>query len=63
MTTIAETEVDDGVAFDSASLRTAPIRDGGRYHGLRLVMPASIARAQLKLQLDVSVGDPITPEP
>ena len=26
-------------------------------------MPASIARAQLKLQLDVSLGDPITPEP
>ncbi|MGW6277073.1 nucleotidyl transferase AbiEii/AbiGii toxin family protein [Kribbella sp. NPDC055071] len=52
-----------GVAFDGASLRTAPIRDDGRYHGLRLVMTASIARAQFKLQLDVSVGDPITPEP
>jgi hypothetical protein len=54
---------DDGVTFDGAGLRTAPIRDDGRYHGLRLVMPASIARAQLKLQLDVSLGDPITPEP
>ncbi|TDO51562.1 nucleotidyltransferase AbiEii toxin of type IV toxin-antitoxin system [Kribbella sp. VKM Ac-2527] len=63
VTTIADTEVDDGVAFDGASLRTAPIRDDGRYHGLRFVMPASIARAQLKLQLDVSVGDPITPGP
>jgi hypothetical protein len=60
--TIAATEVDDGVTFDGASLRTVPIRDDGRYHGLRLVMPASIARAQLKLQLDVSMGDPITPE-
>jgi hypothetical protein len=30
------------------------------WHGLRLVMPASIARAQLKLQLDVSLGDPMT---
>jgi hypothetical protein len=60
---IAATEADDGVTFDDASLRTAPIRDDGRYHGLRLVMPASIARAQLKLQLDVSLGDPITPEP
>lgn len=60
---IAATEIDDGVAFDAASLRTAAIRDDGRYHGLRLVMPASIARAQLKLQLDVSLGDPITPEP
>jgi hypothetical protein len=58
---IAATEVDDGVAFDGGNLRTAPIRDDGRYHGLRLVMPASIARAQLKLQLDVSIGDPVTP--
>ena len=61
--TIAQTAVDDGVVFDGASLRTAPIREDGRYQGVRLVMPASIARARLKLQLDVSLGDPITPEP
>ncbi|MFI7067961.1 nucleotidyl transferase AbiEii/AbiGii toxin family protein [Kribbella sp. NPDC050124] len=59
----AATEADDGVAFDSASLRTAPTREDGRYHGLRLIIPASITRAQLKLQLDISLGDPITPAP
>ncbi|GIH73230.1 hypothetical protein Mth01_54830 [Sphaerimonospora thailandensis] len=40
-----------------------PIREEDEYHGLRLVMGAVIARARLKLQLDVSFGDPITPEP
>lgn len=60
---IAATEVDDGVTFDAASLKTAPIREDGRYHGMRLVMSASIARARLKLQLDVSLGDPVTPAP
>ena len=31
VTAIAATEVDDGVTFDGANLRTAPIRDDGRY--------------------------------
>ncbi|MFD3625696.1 nucleotidyl transferase AbiEii/AbiGii toxin family protein [Streptomyces sp. NPDC058698] len=60
---IASTEVDDGVAYDSATLRTVPIREEDEYHGLRLSMAASIARARLKLQLDISFGDPITPGP
>ncbi|MGW8883550.1 nucleotidyl transferase AbiEii/AbiGii toxin family protein [Streptomyces sp. NPDC055749] len=60
---IATTEVDDGVAYDSATLRTVPIREEDEYHGLRLSMAASIARARLKLQLDISFGDPVTPGP
>lgn len=60
---IAATEVDDGVAFDPTTLKAVPIREGDEYHGLRLVMAASIARARLKLQLDISVGDPVTPGP
>lgn len=60
---IATTEVDDGVAYDSATLRTVPIREEDEYHGLRMSMAASIARARLKLQLDISFGDPVTPGP
>ncbi|WP_327375543.1 nucleotidyl transferase AbiEii/AbiGii toxin family protein [Streptomyces sp. NBC_01216] len=60
---IAATETDDGVAFDPATLKTVPIREEDEYHGLRLSMAASIARARLKLQLDVSFGDPVTPRP
>ncbi|MFF0570481.1 nucleotidyl transferase AbiEii/AbiGii toxin family protein [Streptomyces sp. NPDC004041] len=60
---IAATESDDGVVFDPTALKTVPIREEDEYHGLRLSMAASIARARLKLQLDVSFGDPVTPGP
>lgn len=60
---IATTVCDDGVEFFPATLATVPIRQDDEYHGLRLSMAASIARARLKLQLDVSFGDPVTPGP
>jgi hypothetical protein len=60
---VAATEIDDGVTFDPATLKTVPIREEDEYHGLRLSMAASIARARLKLSLDVSFGDPVTPGP
>lgn len=60
---IAATEVDDGVEFDPTTLKSVPIREDDEYHGLRLTIVATIARARLKLQLDVSFGDPVTPEP
>jgi hypothetical protein len=60
---IAATAVDDGVAFDTQTLKTTPIRENNDYGGLRLTMAATIARARLKVQLDVSIGDPVTPEP
>lgn len=63
ISSIAATDVDDGVLFDWRSVRTLPIREEGEYHGLRVAMAATIARARLRLQLDVSFGDPITPEP
>ncbi|MFD9326749.1 nucleotidyl transferase AbiEii/AbiGii toxin family protein [Streptomyces sp. NPDC060065] len=59
----AATEIDDGVVFDPTTLKTVPIREEDEYLGLRLSMAASIARARLELQLDVSFGDPVTPGP
>lgn len=59
---IAALAVDDGVLFDSDGVRAAPIRTEEQYGGLRLSMPAELSRARLKLQLDISFGDPITPE-
>lgn len=60
---IASTEMDDGVVFDTKTLKTTPIREDDDYGGLRLTMTATIARARLKVQLDVGFGDPVTPEP
>jgi hypothetical protein len=60
---IAATGCDDGVEFQPATLATVPIRQDEQYNGLRLSMVATISRARLKLQLDVSFGDPVTPAP
>jgi predicted nucleotidyltransferase component of viral defense system len=60
---IAGLPADDGIVFDTRSVKSVPIREDGEYHGLRLTMAATLARARLKLQLDISFGDPVTPEP
>ena len=63
ITEIAATEADDGVVFEPDTVTTVPIRQDDEYHGLRLAMSATLSRARLKLQLDVSFGDPVTPAP
>jgi hypothetical protein len=63
ITQIAATAVDDGVTFEPGTLTTVVIRQDDEYHGLRLAMSATLSRARLKLQLDVSFGDPVTPAP
>jgi hypothetical protein len=63
ITQIAATAIDDGVTFEPDTLATVPIRQDDEYHGLRLAMSATLSRARLKLQLDVSFGDPVTPAP
>jgi Nucleotidyl transferase AbiEii toxin, Type IV TA system len=63
ITQIAATAVDDGVAFEPDTVTTVPIRQDDEYHGVRLAMNATLSRARLKLQLDVSFGDPVTPAP
>lgn len=60
---IAATDIDDGVTFEPDTLTTVLIRQDDDYHGLRLAMSATLSRARLKLQLDVSFGDPVTPAP
>ena len=60
---LAQEVDDDGVRFDRASLRVASIRDDQRYGGVRVVVPAHIGSAKIRLQIDVGFGDAITPDP
>ena len=59
----ALSDPDDGVKYLTNSIITTIIRDDARYSGVRVVMDARIATAQLKLRLDINFGDPVTPEP
>lgn len=56
-------EIDDGVVFEPEGLRALVIRDADPYTGVRITVPAHVARAQIPLRVDVNVGDPVTPAP
>jgi len=63
ITRIAATSLDDGVVFDTQAATAAVIREEGQYQAIRVSMTASLATARPSFHVDVSVGDPITPEP
>lgn len=56
-------DVVDGLRFDRETIAAEPIRDHDDYPGVRVAIEAALATAVLKLKLDVSVGDPIIPDP
>ena len=60
---ILAVDVDDGVEFALEDLRAEVIREADLYAGIRIVVPARIARARHPLRVDVNVGDPVTPAP
>jgi Nucleotidyl transferase AbiEii toxin, Type IV TA system len=55
--------VEDGVSYRVHTARAGTIRDGDLYTGVRVSMDVAVAAAVVKLRLDVSVGDPVTPAP
>jgi hypothetical protein len=55
--------VEDGVEFLTDTATASVIRDGDLYGGVRVTMHTRVAVAEVKLQLDVSTGDPVTPAP
>lgn len=55
--------VEDGVVFHTATATAGSIRDGDLYGGVRVVMHAAVAGADVKLRLDISTGDPVAPPP
>jgi hypothetical protein len=54
---------DDGVEFLTDTVTTTAIRDHALYAGIRVTMTARLATAQIKLRLDITLGDPVNPEP
>jgi Nucleotidyl transferase AbiEii toxin, Type IV TA system len=54
---------DDGVTYLTDTAKARIIREGDLYSGVRVTMNATVAAADVKLQLDINFGDPITPAP
>jgi hypothetical protein len=61
---IIATEVtDDGLHFDSGTLKAEAITEDADYQGLRVTFTAFLDRARIPMQLDIGFGDPIFPFP
>ncbi|MCW8198928.1 nucleotidyl transferase AbiEii/AbiGii toxin family protein [Verminephrobacter aporrectodeae subsp. tuberculatae] len=60
---IAAVAVDDGIAFDPASVTVEEIRKEAGYGGVRVIIAGELARARCKTQIDVCFGDAVTPAP
>ncbi|MBS0349213.1 MAG: nucleotidyl transferase AbiEii/AbiGii toxin family protein [Proteobacteria bacterium] len=60
---IAAVAVDDGMAFDPASVTVEEIRKETGYGGVRVFIAGELAKARCKTQIDVGFGDAVTPAP
>ena len=48
---------DDGLLFDSASVKGGEIRESARYPGIRITLRATMGPARMDLQIDIGFGD------
>ena len=53
----------DAMAFDADAIVVEPIRLDNHYGGHRAVVPAALGAARLRVQVDVGIGDAVTPAP
>lgn len=53
----------DGVSFNADGITTESITEDADYHGVRVHVPAQLAGARGRVQLDIGFGDVVTPEP
>ncbi|ARU52251.1 hypothetical protein CBR64_13065 [Cellulosimicrobium cellulans] len=60
---IAAVDAADGLVFDDVDPRVDVIREDDEYEGLRALCTARLGRSPLRVQLDVSTGDPVWPAP
>jgi predicted nucleotidyltransferase component of viral defense system len=61
---ICGTEVEpDGITFDASSIRVAAIRPEDDYGGHRVTLLGRLGPARLRVQVDVGIGDAVSPDP
>ncbi|MEI6374467.1 MAG: nucleotidyl transferase AbiEii/AbiGii toxin family protein [Actinomycetes bacterium] len=60
---IAGINVPDGLVLNVASVTSDVIRDEDEYSGIRVKLTYSLATMQVRIGVDVNVGDPVFPTP
>jgi hypothetical protein len=58
---ICQIAVEDGIAFDAASVHGVVIRKEAGYGGVRVDLRATLDGARIALQVDIGFGDVVTP--
>ena len=53
----------DALVFDEASIQVSRIREDDAHGGQRVTVLARLGPARLKLQVDIGIGDVVSPEP
>ena len=53
----------DAVTFDADSVAVARIRENDSYGGRRVTVNGLLGAARLRVQVDIGIGDAVTPEP
>ncbi len=61
--TALSAELDDGLTFDLGNVTAEAIREEDKYSGVRVRLVSRLASAREPFHVDVSIGDPIWPEP
>ncbi len=59
---ICQIPVDDGIVFDSSSVKGSVIRKEAGYGGVRIDLQAKLDGARIVLQVDIGFGDAVTPQ-
>lgn len=62
ISSICEIELEDGIIFDLKSLTTEVIKEDAEYQGVRVSLLGKLEKAEIPLQIDIAVGDTITPQ-
>lgn len=60
---ILKVEYEDGLIFDSETIRTEVIADEGNYHGVRVKVDVFLSNIRERLQIDIGFDDKIVPGP
>ncbi|HFS5637805.1 TPA: nucleotidyl transferase AbiEii/AbiGii toxin family protein [Legionella pneumophila] len=60
---ICRISADDGISFLSESVSADTIKKDGGYTGARVELFGELAKAKIKIQIDIGYGDAVTPGP
>jgi len=58
---IVAIDYDDGVVFNSDSVKSETIKENDVYQGIRITLVAFLGNAKSKIQLDIGFGDKVVP--